>query len=245
MTHFFHSAENCQRGACGLILHRMSGILNGENWINALPEAVRDEMRTRFRRIQVAAGDVLYTASDDAKGIFHVAAGHLRLTGLQEDGRQVLITIYAPGACFAETAVVGRRTLNHTVTALTPAAVELLPAADFWELYGRFPAIAEALCRKFADTIGRQLAARESRVTLRLGQRIAAVFVDLADRCGATDSAKGAAIDLPMTQNDLAEFFDVTRQSIQREMTMLKHAAGLAKIGGVWRIDDMVALRAY
>lgn len=222
----------------------MNGIVNRENWFDALPEPVRAAIGGRLQPIDLAAGTPLYAAGDPARGVFQVADGFLRLTGLQEDGRQVLITIYAAGACFAETAVIARRRLNHSVAALGPATVHLLPAAEFWQLYERFPAIADALCRKFAGTIGRQLAERESRAAQRLGQRIAAVFVDLAaDAARATTSA--AIVSLPITHTDLAEFFDVTRQSIQREMTLLNQATGLRKIGTVWHVDSLDALLRY
>ncbi len=222
----------------------MTSILNTDNWIDSLPAAVRDAILERIRPIELAAGRALYEAGDAAAGVFHVAGGHLRLTGLQQDGRQVLITLYAPGACFAETAVVARRRLNHSVVAMTPSTVGLLPAADFWDLYDRWPAIADALCRKFAETIGRQLAAREARAAQRLGQRIAALFVDLADRCGVPTGDGVVVVDLPLTHTDLAEFFDVTRQSVQREMTLLKRMTGLSKVGGRWEITVMKALRS-
>ncbi len=223
----------------------MPGILHCDDWIGGLPNEVRGAIGARSRPTVLAAGQPLYDAGDEAQGVLRVRSGYLRLTGLQEDGRRVLITIYGPGACFAETAVVARRPLNHSVTAMTTASVDLLPARDFWELYDRFPAIPDALCRKFAETIGHQLAERESRATQRLGLRIASVFYDLARRCGTNDANGATGIALPLTQTDLAEFFDVTRQSIQREVTALKKTVGLTKTGGVWRVDDQAALQRY
>ena len=221
----------------------MHSILNSENWIGTLPEHVQVEMRDQMRVIAIAAGGPVAIAGAPATAVYQVESGYLKLTGLQEDGRQILFTIYGPGACFAETALVARRPLNHSTTALTAASVRCLPAAAFWAVYQRHPAVADALCRKFANVISRQLAARESRVADRLGRRIATMFIGLAECCGEFLPDGTVKISLPITQMDIAEYFDVTRQSIQREMTSLKRAGLAAKVDGAWLLYDSKALR--
>lgn len=220
----------------------MHTILNVENWIATLPRDVQTAMGEQMLLVPLAAGDSLASAGDPTTAMFQVESGYLRLTGLQEDGRQVLFTIYGPGACFAETALVAQRPMNHSTTAMTEASVRRLPEAAFWHLYKAHPAIPDALCRKFASTIGRQLAARESRVADRLGRRVANMFAALVD--SGERLPDGSAITrLPLTQTDIAEFFDVTRQSIQREMTSLKSAGLLRKVGRVCRVPDVDRLR--
>lgn len=222
----------------------MHSILNRDDWISALPGEVQAEMRAAMRSVSLATGQPLASAGEPATAMFQVDSGYLRLTGLQEDGRQVLFTIYGPGACFAETALVAERPMNHSTTAMTAACVRRLPTAAFWDLYKTHSAIPDALCRKFANTISRQLAARESRVTDRLGQRIAGMFAALVDACGKRSPDGSGTVYLPITHTDIAEFFDVTRQSIQREMTLLKRAGLVLKVEGMWRICDMDRLRS-
>ena len=216
----------------------MHSILNSEDWIGTLPRDVQTSIRQHMRSIPFVAGDPVASAGDPATGLFQVESGYLKLTGLQEDGRQVLFTIYGPGACFAETALVAQRPLNHSTTALTAARVRRLPTAAFWELYQLHPEIADALCRKFANVISRQLAARESRAADRLGKRIATMFAGLTEVCGERLPDGSVKVSLPITQTDIAEFFDVTRQSIQREMTSLKRAGMLSKVEGTWWVHD-------
>lgn len=215
----------------------MHNILNFDDWTAALPQELQTAMREQMVTREYVPGSVIASAGDIATAMFQVESGFLKLTGLQEDGRQVLFTIYGPGACFAETALVAQRPLNHSTVALTPARVRRLPAAAFWNLYNCNPAIADALCRKFASVVSRQLAARESRMADRLGKRVATMFTGLAESCGERLPDGKVKIVLPITQTDIAEFFDVTRQSIQREITSLKGAGMLSKVAGTWRIN--------
>lgn len=219
------------------------GLLTSENWIGALPEHVRAEIIARSTLMRVEAGAEFSTAGELPKGMFQVVEGFLRLTGLQEDGRQSLITVYSAGNAFAETAVVARRPLNHTTQAITPAAVRCLARADFWELYETHREIPDALCRKFAAAIGRQLASRELGASRRLGKRVGMIFEELAQRAGRALPGGRVAIDLPITQQDFADHLGVTRQSIQREIRDLKAARLVGREHRQWYVEDLAALK--
>ncbi|QNA82882.1 Crp/Fnr family transcriptional regulator [Sphingomonas sp. So64.6b] len=219
------------------------GIINRENWIGALPAPVREAIEARMTRFTVAPGMPVKRAGEAATRIFQVETGFLSLIGLHVDGRQALITIYAAGNCFSETAMIVRREHNHTTIALTPAVVRQLERDDFWELYHRHPEIPEALCRKFAEAISRQMASREQRATQRLGQRIATMFANLAEHAGESVVGGETRILLPITQSNIADIFDVTRQSVHREVSHLKQLGIVDKRHGDWVVIDSERLR--
>lgn len=222
---------------------RSAGIINRENWIGALPDPVREAVEERMTRFTVEPGMPVKRAGEAATRIFQVESGYLSLIGLHADGRQALITIYATGNTFSETALIARRVHNHTTVALTRAAMRQLDHVDFWELYHRFPAIPEALCRKFAEAISRQMASREQRATQRLGRRVALMFANLAEHAGQTRADGAIRITLPITQSNIADLFDVTRQSVHREVTHLKQLNLVEKQQGDWVILDPQRLR--
>jgi CRP/FNR family cyclic AMP-dependent transcriptional regulator len=221
----------------------MVGIMSGENWIGRLPSRVRDAMLERMVPQDVAAGTIVKRAGDPPSAMYHVEHGYLRLLGLHSDGQQVLILIYQRGNNFSESILVAHRPANHTTTALTDARILRLAHDDFWDLYHSYPEIPEALCRKFADNISRQFIARELRRTHRLRKLIALTFENLAEHAGKASPDGAIDIALPLTQSDIAEHYDVTRQSVQREVGKLKSAGVLSKQQGVWRIHDLPALK--
>jgi CRP-like cAMP-binding protein len=199
----------------------MHGITSNENWIAELPPAVAAAIQARMTTIEVAAGEPLKQAGEQPSRMHQMETGYVKLVGLLEDGRQSIITIYSPGNCFSETAVVARRPYHHTTLAITDCR------------------IPETLCRKFANSISRQMASRDLRANHRLGKRIALLFESLADRCGEERVGQSCVISLPITQSDIGDHFDVTRQSVQREITALKAAGILDKHMGRWIIRDL------
>jgi CRP-like cAMP-binding protein len=221
----------------------LPGLLSHENWIAALPDAVQDEIFARMVPRDLVAGELLIEAGAESLGIYQLERGYLRLVADHADGRQTLILIYRPGNCFSESPLVAHRTPNHSTLALTNARVRLLPTDDFWTLYHRHPEIPEALCRKFAMSMSRLLTRREIAVTRRLREMVAFVFCNLAEACGSPEPDGTIIIDLPLTQSDLADHLDVTRQAVQREIGALKALGALAKRDGLWRVLDSEKLR--
>jgi CRP-like cAMP-binding protein len=220
----------------------MQRIFTYENWIGDLPDPARSAVLSRTTEIDVAPGEVIAEAGQEPTRIFQVVSGYVRLSGLHEDGSEALITIYVPGNCYAETAIISRRPYNHTSTAMVPSRIRILRVQDFWDLYNSHAAIPEALCRKFAKAISRQFAAREIRATTRLRYQVASMFADFAERC-ASDPLQPVELDFPFTQSDIASIFDVTRQSVQREINYFKEQRLVEKRDGSWVVLDLKRLR--
>ncbi|WP_425230029.1 Crp/Fnr family transcriptional regulator [Sphingomonas sp.] len=208
-------------------------LITQENWIAELPAVARDAMISRMSYRELAPGKDIVRAGDAPRKMVQVVSGYVRLSGIQTDGRRSLITIYGPGNSYGETALVSHRDFNHTTTTMTVVEVGELATNDFWEVYHRYPEIPEALCRKFARAISRQIVGRDLRAEHRLGERIVMLFENLAVRCGRREGDR-VTILIPFSQTDIADHFDVTRQSVQREVTALKRAGLLEKRDGNW-----------
>ncbi|KAJ8135781.1 hypothetical protein OY671_011006, partial [Metschnikowia pulcherrima] len=168
---------------------------------------------------------------------------YVRSLGLNPDGRQVLISSYRPGNCFGETPVIARRPFNHTTVALTDVRSRMSAERDFWELYGEFRAIPDASCRKFANNTSRQFAMREMRSTFRLRQSISVCFASLADHCGKPFADGSVSVESPSVQGDFADFSEVTRQAVQREIGALKAAGQISQRRGHWSSHNVEGSR--
>ncbi len=218
-------------------------MITSDNWIGQLPPHVREAMLARMTLVDIAAGATLIRAGDQARGTYQVESGYFRLLGLNSDGRQVLILIYGPDNCFGESPLIARRPANHTTVALTDARVRFLAERDFWELYNAHREIPDALCRKFANNTSRQFALRELRSTLRLRQLINYGFATLAEQCGTPCPDGSTLIDLPLVQSDFADFFEVTRQAVQREIGALKRDGIISQRRDQWLVHGIERLR--
>ena len=211
-------------------------MISGDSWLDEVSPETRAAIRSRMMTIDVAAGQPFRQAGDRGSGFYQVESGYLKLSGLRADGTRVLIVVYKDGACFGESTLVAHRPHRHTTVALVDTRVRALNEGDFWEMYAAHPEIADALCRKFANALGRTLASRDTRAANRLGQMLAVTFRRLAQQCGAPRADGTTAIPLPLTQGDFAEHLEVTRQAVQRDIGHLKSMGIIDQDRGGWVI---------
>lgn len=221
----------------------LPGIINTENWVASLPEAVRTAIHARMVTRVYAPGDIVRAVGDQPNGFYQLEAGYLRVIGHHPDGTQTLVLIYRPGNCMAESTIIAQRPSNHTTVAMTDARLRYMTIDDFWDLYHQHREIPEALCRKFAGNMSRLLTRRELAATRRLRDMVAFVFCNLAEECGREDVGGAITIDIPLTQTDVADHLGVTRQAVQREIGSLKKFGILEKRDGHWRVLNINALR--
>lgn len=211
-------------------------LASATNWIAGLPAHIQSDMRARMLVRVFEPGEVISSAGAMAEHMHQVVSGTLKMTAQHPSGEESLLAFYVPGSCWAETAIVADRPLNHTTIAMTAASVASLPQADFWSLYRRYPEIPEALCRKFALSLSRMVRNRELRETLPLRQLVLMALQNLADISASPAEGEWRPISIPLTQSDIAACFGVTRQSIQTVVSQLKSEGIVDRRDRVWFI---------
>lgn len=221
----------------------LPGIINTENWIAGLPDAVREAIYAKMAPKIYAPGSTVRSVGDEPSGVYQVESGYLRVLGYHPDGTQTLVLIYRPGNCMSESTIIANRPSNHTTVAMTEVRMRYMTLDDFWTLYHQHREIPEALCRKFAGNMSRLLTRRELAATRRLRDMVAFTFCNLAEECGRREVDGSIAIDIPLTQNDVADHLGVTRQAVQREIGALKKLGIVDKRDGHWRVLAPAALR--
>lgn len=209
-------------------------LASATNWIADLPAHIQADMTARMSIRVFEPGEVISSAGAIAEHMYQVVSGTLKMTAQHASGEESLLAFYVPGSCWAETAIVANRPLNHTTIAMTPASVASLSHSDFWALYRCYSEIPEALCRKFALSLSRMMRNRELRETLPLRRLVLMALQNLADMSPAPAEGAWRAISIPLTQTDIAACFGVTRQSIQTVVSQLKAEGAIDRRERVW-----------
>lgn len=85
---------------------------------------------------------------------------------------------------------------------------------------------------------------RELRATNRLKAQIGSMLATVAEYCGEPEPDGRLSFGLPITQTDIAEHLEVTRQAVQREVAALKDGGLVEKRDARWYVESVSALRA-
>ena len=169
------------------------------------------EQRTVMR--EVRRREVLYLPGDAGDRIYLLKRGVVKISALQEDGREVLLALLRKGEVFGEEAVLDDSPRDHVAEAYEDALVCIITRQDFMDMLRSHP----ELVFKVTKLIGLRLKTFRTRVEHLLfkgaSQRLASTLLELAHEHGISD-AQGVLVPLRLSQQDLANLIGVTRESV-------------------------------
>lgn len=223
----------------------------------------RDEKRAAFSRIVVFSslsdsereaavevahlrrygkGRVVVTQGSPTEATFGIVTGRLRVSVSRADGSEATLTILGPGELFGELGLFQDGSRAARVTALEDVCVLSVGKADLLRILERSPAASLALCRVLASRM-RELALHFEEVTAMPAEhRLARKLVFLADRWGAP-TIGGIGMSLKLSQQELAELADTSRQTVNQCLATWRRAGILASATRGVVIRDIRKLR--
>lgn len=158
-------------------------------------------------------GETLFLEGDRPSHVVVILRGQVKLTRSTPDGRSVLIEIRQPGAVVGESGPIDVQPRGASVVALTPVEVLIIPADAFLRLLAERGTVAlqviATLVERLRESSVRRLESGTSDAVTRLAGRL----VELSEgRAAGVDGS--VVLDLPLTQQDLAEWIGVSRDAV-------------------------------
>ncbi|MBD9652849.1 helix-turn-helix domain-containing protein (plasmid) [Ensifer sp. PDNC004] len=163
--------------------------------------------------IEAVPGQALFWEGDDAQYVFQVEDGLLRALRLLADGRRVIVGFLRPGDLLG---VSHKDRYLYTVEAITEARLRRYPRSRFEDDVARQPHLRGQLFSKLCDEM---TAAQDQAVLLsrRSADGKVANFLLLMARDG--EGERTAFINLPMTRLDIADYLNMTIETVSRTIT--------------------------
>lgn len=163
--------------------------------------------------IEAAPGQALFWEGDDAKYVFQVQDGLLRALRLLADGRRVIVGFLHSGDLLG---VSLKDRYLYTVEAITEVRLRRYPRRRFEDEVARQPHLRAQLFSKLCDEM---TAAQDQAVLLsrRSADEKVANFLLLMAR--DREGERTAFIDLPMTRLDIADYLNMTIETVSRTIT--------------------------
>lgn len=203
----------------------------------AMNEAERAAVAELAQLRRYGKGRTVVTQGSETEATYGIVTGRLRVSLSRADGSEATLSILGPGELFGELGLFQDGSRSARVTALEDVSVLSIGKADLLRTLERSPAASLALCRLLAWRV-RQLAQHFEEVTaMPVEQRLARKLVFLAQRWGTPTSA-GLAISLKLSQQELAELADTSRQTANKCFTKWRKAGILAVASGKLVIRD-------
>lgn len=182
--------------------------------------------------IQMRSGQTVFDESDDARYVYNISRGHVRLFKLLQDGRRQITGFLNPGDFLG---LAARKTYAYSAEAITDTDLCRFKVNELEDLLDEIPAIRERLYEIAND----ELAAAQEQM-LCLGRKTAkervASFLVGQLRHGTDCGDEGAAFELPMSRSDIADYLGLTIETVSRTFTTLREE-GLIELPSTHKVS--------
>ncbi|ACA15282.1 transcriptional regulator, Crp/Fnr family [Methylobacterium sp. 4-46] len=201
--------------------HPLSRLLRANPFFSGLGEDVLQAVARLCVTRSLGAQEVLFQKNDPADALYAVRRGEIRIgTGTQE-GRQLTLNLLGPGDVFGEVALLDGHPRTADAVATEPTDLFVIRRRDLLDLLAQQPRIAvaliELLCRRVRWMSERMEETTFLPVPARLARRLTALAEDYGD-------------DIAVSQEELAEFANTTRETVNRQLQAWRHEA-LVELG--------------
>lgn len=188
-------------------------------------------------------GETVISQDSFADLLLLVLHGHLQESHLTRDGQKVILDIHGPGDVVGATSVVDGRPALATVQASVRSDTLLVRGSALRPLLIAAPSLCVGVLQCLARQARQAERARISSATLQVLPRISRRLVEMAERWG-DHVADGVAINLGLSQGELAAWAGVSREATVRALKTLREQ-GLVDTGRRrMTVTDFDGLRA-
>jgi CRP/FNR family transcriptional regulator, cyclic AMP receptor protein len=187
-------------------------------------------------------GTALAHADQVADRVLVVLEGHVKMTRVTEDGRDVLLAIRGPGDLVGEQSAIDGLPRSASITALDAVQALAVAPADFLAFVARTPDASLYVMRLLAMRLRDADRKRVEYAAQDVVGRLSARLVELCDRFGSEHTG-GVRIDLALTQEDLAGWVGASREAASRALQQMRGLGWVTTERRTITVRDLEAVR--
>ncbi|MSP64308.1 MAG: Crp/Fnr family transcriptional regulator [Ignavibacteria bacterium] len=168
-------------------------------------------------RKKFSKGGIILLEKESAASMFVIVTGKVKVVRMDEEGREVILSILGESDFFGEMAILDGQARSATVVALNKTEIFVIQRHDFLKLIHSHPIVGIALLRELTSRL-RKADAQIKSLSLKdaLG-RVATVILQISDDIGIFRKGRVEIDDLPM-QQDLANMAGTSRETVSRTL---------------------------
>lgn len=212
--------------------------LFGELDETALEALAEKAVHRKYRK-----GNVIFVQGEQGDRCFAIVNGSVKISAYHPDGREAVMAVLGPGDVFGELSLFDDAPRSADATAIEDAELLSLNTGAVTEAIRTHPDLGLALLRVLGRRLRHTNEALQDIAFFDVPGRVARRIADLAETHGeATD--EGVLIELPLSQENLAQMVGATRESVNKALSLLKRRGLVSRVGRRYLVSDVEKLRS-
>jgi CRP-like cAMP-binding protein len=219
-----------------------------EEFIRQVPlfkELSTEDMATlceSTRTITLKKGDVLFRKDDEGTALYIIQQGSIKIVLPSVNGDEIIPAIFTKGDFFGEMSLLDGMPRSADAVAMEPCELLVLNRSDFLDFLKGNENVIQSILAALSIRLRRTDDLLEDTCFLNISARFAKKLVELAEDHGEQDGNL-ILINLDLKQRDLASMVGATRESINKELRLLREKGLISMTGNQIQIYNLELLR--
>jgi len=187
-------------------------------------------------------GNIVVLEQESGAALFVIVSGKVKVVRMDEDGREVILSMFGPGEFFGEMSLLDGMARSASVVATVKSELFMIHRRDFLELLHEYPPVAISLLAELAMRLRKADMQIKSLSLKDAAGRVANVLLMLSDDLGIFRKGKVEIEDLPL-QQDIANMAGTSRETVSRMLHQFVRDGQVDLRGNRLIIHDYEAFR--
>lgn len=204
----------------------------------ALDAIAQKAVHRRYRK-----GSVIFVQGEQGERCFAIVEGAVKISAYHQDGREAVIAVLGPGDVFGELSLFDQAARSADASAIEDTELLSLDANAMTEAIAAHPELGLSLLRVLGRRLRLTNEALQDIAFFDVPGRVARRLADLAEAHGVPEES-GTLIDLPLSQESLAQMVGATRESVNKALAALRRRGLVDRMGRKYVVADIEKLRS-
>lgn len=217
-------------------------VLQSCSLLSGLPDEALREAAASARVRPFEANQVIYQRGEVQSALSVVGSGSVRISSSNAAGREVMLTLFEPGAWFGDTVFSPGMPRVFGAVANTAGELVEVPGQEYRELLARYPQAYPRTLDMLSRRLWSAISIIEDNALRDMPGRVGRRLLFLAEM---HDHSRSGPVTFKLTREHIANMMGMTRQGVHGVLKNLEEE-GLIRFGyGVVTLPDTEALRDY
>jgi CRP/FNR family transcriptional regulator len=209
--------------------------------------AIQEKLKKFFQQYKqqhFKKGDIIIRADESPRGIFYLTRGSVKQYVISQKGEEVVVNVFKPISFFPMSWAVNETNNMYYFEAVAEVEIHIAPKEDVVAFIKSEPDVLYDLLRRLYSGVDGLL----KRLTyLMAGSAYSRLIIEMLIQAKRFGSRNGNMITLQISESSLANQAGLTRETVSRELHILKNKGlvtyekGVATIGNVELLEKEVS----
>lgn len=174
----------------------------------------------RYKKQTYRKGEILVRADDAPSGVFYLTEGQVKMYFISRKGDEIVLNIFRPVSFFPMSWAINQTDNTYYYEAMTEVALSRAPREDVISFIKRNPEVMYDLLSRLYRGIDGIFSRMAYLMAGNANARLISELIIAAKRFGG--KAADGSVTIAITEKDLGTQTGLTRETISREMKVLK-----------------------